>query len=300
MKALTLSKGLPLLKMGLLGHPGTGKTPTLATLVADPRLAPALWLDCGGNAEWVQRSGFIQYGVGLEKADDLDDVVEFIAMGQPANHPVRTVLGIGKEVVFKSVVLDTANRWQGLALEEIRQAKLDNLIKKAGGRPTPDQLRELRKRSEIDSLKDASEIAERTRRTLTPFVALPINVFITFHEDERIQVMAGEDGRGVGSVTKSIRPLFWGKTLGEVLGLLNLVGRIKTSKEVEEKQVGNKVVKVEKPYSTITWVSDDMMVKNQVSQRLLGKETKFFYTMEHGDTIKVMLDNIEKEILHGN
>src|SRR3990172_7896738 len=104
MKPLTLSKGLPRLRVGLLGVPGSGKTPTLATLVADPRLAPALWLDCGGNMEWVKRSGLIPHGVMIERSDDLDDVVEFLAMGQPANHPIRDMLGVGKDVKFKSVV----------------------------------------------------------------------------------------------------------------------------------------------------------------------------------------------------
>jgi len=295
MKPLTLSKGLPRLRVGLLGVPGSGKTPTLATLVADPRLAPALWLDCGGNMEWVKRSGLIPCGVELERADDLDDVVEFLAMGQPATHTVRSALGIGKDMVFKSVVLDTANRWQALAIEEQRQQKLENLIKKAGGRPTPEQLRKLRQGSEIDPLKDANEIAERTRRTLVPLVGLPINVFVSFHEDERIQVTAGEDGKGVGAVTKRIRPLFWGKTIGEVLGLLNLVGRLKTAKEVEEKQVNGRMVKVEKPYSTIRWVDDDMLVKNQVAPSLLGAETKFFYTKEYGQVINEVLNLIEAE-----
>jgi len=296
MKPLTLSKGLPLIRMGLLGVPGSGKTPTLATLAADPRLAPALWLDCGGNMEWVKRSGLIPYGVGLERADDLDEVVEFLAMGQPANHMVRTALGVDKDIIFKTVVLDTANRWQALALEELRQQKLEALIKKSGAaRPSSDQLRKLRQLAEIDPLRDASPIAERTRRTLVSLVGLSLNVFVTFHEDERLTVMAGEDGRGVGAVSKSIRPLFFGKTIGEVLGLLNLVGRIRTAKEVEDRTVGNKVVKVEKPYSTITWSSDDMMVKNQVSPLVLGRETKFYYDQNQGQTITVILDHIQEE-----
>lgn len=110
MELLNVSLENQLLRMLIYGKPGSGKTTLTASASLDPRLAPVLHIDAGGNPVSVAKTGAKPKIIRMTKLDDLNAIFGWLIDGQPENHPM--VKQAGCVPGYKTIVLDGITRIQ--------------------------------------------------------------------------------------------------------------------------------------------------------------------------------------------
>lgn len=104
------------LKLLLYGRPGSTKTRTAATAALDPRTAPVLHLDMGGNPLSIRDFEYKPDIVRLDKFSDLDAAYDFLTWMHANNRGKvaipKLVAELGLRTDYKTVIIDGVSELQ--------------------------------------------------------------------------------------------------------------------------------------------------------------------------------------------
>jgi len=92
------------LKMLIYGDPGTGKTRFVGTAAMDPRTAPVLYLNMGGNPVSMRSYEKKPDMIEIESMADFNPIYKWLKAGQPAGDKLVTDMGLHPP--YKTVVMD--------------------------------------------------------------------------------------------------------------------------------------------------------------------------------------------------
>lgn len=89
------------------GIPGSGKTTFCGTAALDPRTAPALHVDMGGNAMVLTTLSQTSTILTMDKLEDFNQMYDWLSKGQSPEHRFAKETGLGKDgIKFKTFVFD--------------------------------------------------------------------------------------------------------------------------------------------------------------------------------------------------
>jgi hypothetical protein len=257
---------LPVIRFGVYGQPGDGKTTLLAGVPQHPDLAPTLWLDIAGNPD--NHLDKIPYAYGLDTATDLLSALDYLCGGQKEVHPFRKLMGDNRpEQPFRSLVIDTFTEFQHLLINDVTGQEIDALQKKL----------DIFKLPEAEATRHGKSIKARTLNTARKaLVVLQLHTFIAFQEYETVSFQA-EGGR-IAAGAKTMQIDLYGASRTALPAYLNLMGRIYWMDGFEKQEYvrGGKTrtKDVAVTYPVIRWQDSDSQAKNQLAAGHLGTETK--------------------------
>lgn len=235
---------IPLIKLIVYGMGNSGKTTFAYSFHSDPRTAPVLGLNIGGNpqlvAMWTNGPAIID----LEKYSDIDMPFDFLHSGQPERHPFRKILGIGPQVKFKTVVVDTFSDWQRDLIENITG---DDAVSILSNFVAP------------EATKHGAKIMTGTSKIARNMIlGLPLNVILVLQEQEKVDFATG---------AVSLQPSLYGQSRRMVTAWVTLMGQMS---QVADKDKGGQ------PSPIITWNSpaSEKWTKNQIAPGRLGRGMK--------------------------
>lgn len=250
---------LPIIKFGVYGAAGQGKTTLLEGFHTDPRTGPSLWLNVGGNPQMLLKRGTLDFAIGLDNFQDFLEPLNFLLTNQPERHPFRKRWDIAPDFRFKSLVIDTFSDLQGLLIDSVVGIKSEDI----GSMDV--------QRIEVPSpTTHGKEIAGKTLFAARQMLlALNLHVFVSFQEFDNVVFIGDESGK-ILSGTKKAQISLWGQSRMKVPTWLNLMGRMywmKGGLVLTEVSPGKKINKPDF-YPVITWVDDEAHVKNQLAPSL--------------------------------
>jgi hypothetical protein len=110
------------LKLLIYGKPGKGKTTFAGSAALDPRTAPVLWIDAGGNPISLTRIGISADDdrlkpLALEKLSDLAECYRWFAGGQKSTDVYA--LENGLKPPYRTLVFDGITQMQRLSFDAI-------------------------------------------------------------------------------------------------------------------------------------------------------------------------------------
>lgn len=109
------------LRLLLYGKPGSCKTTLAGTAGLDPRSAPVLWIDAGGNP--ISLAHLRQPAIDVLQIDtigDLQEIYKWLAAGQPERDPFPKINQL--KPGYKTVVIDGITHTQRLSFDAITGA----------------------------------------------------------------------------------------------------------------------------------------------------------------------------------
>jgi len=236
------------LKAMVYGQGGTGKTRFLGSFNRDPRTAPILILNCGGNPISILDDKPEPFVVRIETGQDLDDFWLYLKAGQPKDHPIRRTVGIPDGLVFKSVGIDHLSEVQRRLNAGFAGVSMEAVL------PTSDWKL---------SLPQWGQSLTVMMNIVSLYYTLPVHCVINLQENQETDK---------ANIT-TIGPFLQGKAVGQAPSLAEIVGRMVRraigptgpTSDVED-PTGRKIV------SVLYWeTTGRFAAKNQVSQNL-GKE----------------------------
>ncbi len=248
-----------MLKFGVYGAAGQGKTTLLEGFHTDPRTGPALWLNVGGNPQMLLKRGTLDFAIGLDNFQDFLEPLNFLLTGQPEKHPFRKHWDIDPGYKFKSLVIDTFSDLQGLLIDQvvgIKSEDIGNMDIQRIEVPTPN----------VHGKAIAGKTLFAARQML---LALNLHVFTSFQEHDTVQFSGEEGSTKITGGTNKIQISLWGQSRMRVPTWLNLMGRMYWVRGgLVLTEVNGK--KVQKPdlYPVIAWKDDNSHVKNQLAESL--------------------------------
>lgn len=127
MKRVTLDT--PIFYKGLhYGLPGSTKTRTSCTAALDDRMAPALYINSGGNPlairDYEQKPDMIE----LEKIEDLNWIYKWLKDGQP-DHPMAKELGLDR-MPYKTLIFDGVSHFQQTIYHRLNNSTVGSMPEK--------------------------------------------------------------------------------------------------------------------------------------------------------------------------
>ncbi len=191
-------------KLFIYGNPGAGKTTFLATAASDPRTAPVLWLDAGGNPESIRRNEKLPSILQLESIKDFNIVYDWLKKGQPQEHQLATELELHNllpDEPFKMLVIDGFTEVQRIMMNEI----LGTHTKPPGA-----SLGQM-------EIQQWGEVLRRMVHIVSLFYKLPLHVAVTSLESVHYESMTSRPVFG---------PMFQGQSRTEVPSFALAVGRM--------------------------------------------------------------------------
>lgn len=125
------------------GDPGGGKTTLVASAMDDPRTAPLLLLNCGGNPASIRRRSTLPTILTIEDVAELNPVFDWLKAGQPTSEkdlPARLKSAYGLELTppYRSVAIDGMTELQRV----IQDKNLGNAGKGPGSDLKPAQIQD--------------------------------------------------------------------------------------------------------------------------------------------------------------
>lgn len=272
-----LFNGIPKLNMAIYGEGGAGKTTLAAGFAADPRTSPALWIDAMGNPQLFILSGKIQYGISIEKWQDLEEPLEFLLQKQPARHSFRrtyeqlTGTPLPPEVIFKSLVIDTFTFEQQKLIDYIVDYKPSS-----GKNVVPGT-------TKVDAKIHGGEIAGTTLALMHQILSSPVHTFVTYQVYDKLIFTAGDGGQVLDVGTKSQIHLY-GSARNLIPPWHNLMGKLDYVKKLVKDDKGKQVAM---SVPVIYWRDTESTGKNQIAPSL-GEQLEF-------PTASKILDAIEED-----
>jgi len=190
------------LKILFYGIPGSTKTRTSCTACLDPRTSPVLMLEAGGNPIAIRDYPSQPDIIHIDSLEDFNPIYEFLAGGQPANHPLVSAMGLRPP--YRTLIIDQITDIQRRVFEKatgnITTAGKPGII------PNPSQIQHF------------NQVLGYMIKFATLFYSLTnIHVIITSQERE-------DKDESTGMIT--YRPLLWGQSGTEVGGYAYLVSRL--------------------------------------------------------------------------
>lgn len=253
---------LPLLRLMLYGLGGTGKTHLAASFADDPRSAPVLLINSGGNPEMVLVGESPPLVVDLDSYRDLDVIYDFLAGGQPANHNLRTTLGWPNNLVFKTVVIDT--------LSDLQQQVV---VSAANPRYTSGKFSALQK----PDIQSWQKIGTWTVNMARDFLRLPLNIILVLQQKTKIDIERG---------ASEIRPALDGQSAEIVPAWVHLMGQMEQVRDSN----GDLVPKVWWESTTgHSWTKNQLAPRQTVG----GKQLDGLGRGMQGPTASRILDAVE-------
>lgn len=206
----------------LYGYPGSYKTRTLGTAASDPRTAPCLWLDAGGNPvsirDYEQKPDIIR----VQDLVDYNAPYDWIARGQPNADPLVKMFDLHPP--YRSIVIDQLTQTQRMYFDKVMVT---------GGTGPGDIVR----KREWDHY---NKVLYSMIHFAGLYYSLPIHVFMTAQEREGDP----DSGRPIG-------PALEGQSAVEVGSYAEAIGRLIAWERVEpalqrtlEKEYGTGAVDV--------------------------------------------------------
>lgn len=188
----------PFLRLMFYGQPGSTKTRTAATAALDPRTSPALMLSAKGNPASIRDYTKKPDIIIMEELKDLNEPYNFIAAGQPANHPY--VQQFKLHPPYKCIIVDGGTEIQRLSFGVVTGNQ------KVGPGTIPSQV----------EIQDFNKVLAQMVRFASLYFDLPIHVIVTTLEKSHTS------DTGVTTIS----PLLWGQSCEEVPGYATIVGRL--------------------------------------------------------------------------
>lgn len=260
-KSLSTPKvgNVPKLNFAVYGEGGSGKSTLLKGFDADPRTGPALWIDVLGNPYLFAQD--LTFGMELETWDDILEPVDFLRQGQPARHPFRKRWDIPKDLVFKSLVVDTFSSWQQLLIDFLVSEKPVNKGK----------MRDIVK---VDARTHGNEIAGTTLSIIRQILTVPVHTLVSYQLQDKL-IFSTNDGKSISSVDTKQEIALYGSSRTLIPPWHNLMGALRYEKFTKTEEVTKRGRTVEKPVvytaNVIRWRDTDGVGKNQVAPSL-GEE----------------------------
>lgn len=125
MRQVVLSGRSPL-KLLIYGKPGKGKTTFAGSAALDPRTAPVLWIDAGGNTISLTRLGIFEGDprlkpLALEKLSDLAECYRWFREGQKPQDVYALENGLTPP--YRTLVFDGITQMQRLSFDAIMKTE---------------------------------------------------------------------------------------------------------------------------------------------------------------------------------
>jgi hypothetical protein len=190
------------LKLLLYGPAGSTKTRTCATACDDPRTAPVLWLDQGGNPTSISTFKNQPDVIRITKLEDFNPIYAWLAMGQPSDHAVPKAFDLQTKEPYKTVVVDGLTGVQRLSMDVV-------LGTTAAGPSDFSPAMEFKHHGRI--------LGQMIRFGVHFFYGLEMHVIMTCLESEKQDDATGSFRYG---------PLIWGQSAGELPGQALAVARM--------------------------------------------------------------------------
>lgn len=192
------------LRLFIYGDPGAGKTTFLGTAASDPRSAPVLWLDAGGNPESIRRNKELPSILHLESITDFNVVYDWIKKGQEREHLFAVELELNNllpDEPFKMLIIDGFTEVQRIMMNEILGAHK---------RPPGASLGQM-------EIQQWGSVLRSMVHIVSLFYRLPIHVAVTALESVHYESMSGRPVFG---------PMFQGQSRSEVPSFSLALGRM--------------------------------------------------------------------------
>lgn len=188
------------LKLLIYGIPGSTKTRTAASAALDPRTAPVLMLEMGGNPVALGDFAAVPDIIHIEEMQDFNPIYTWLAKGQPASDPL--VKSMDLHPPYKTIIIDQLTAIQRMAFRKITNTPI--------GQPGT-----FLPRTEFQHF---GSVLAMMINFATLFFDLPnLHVIIVTLERE-------EKNEATGTIT--YKPLLWGQSEGEVSGIAYMVMRM--------------------------------------------------------------------------
>lgn len=209
------------LKVLAYGVAGSAKTSFCASAQQDPRTAPALLIDVGGNSLSLRRLPQDQRPTTLmvSELSDLNLIYDYFAAGQKPNHPFLKATNL-PHTVFKTLIFDGVTGLQRLSFEKVSG------VQTKGPGDIPNQIER----------QHFNIVLAHMTRFASLFFSLPVHVLVTALERELEDTATGRISYG---------PMLLGQSAGEVAGyayiVMRMVHRLRLASETQ-KQAADKAV----------------------------------------------------------
>lgn len=196
------------LKALFYGDPGSTKTRTSATAALDPRTAPVLMLNSGGNPVSLNDYEILPDIVTVDSLEEYNPIYEWLAAGQPVDAKIVKTLELNPP--YKTLVVDSITEVQRMSFNHVT----GNKSKGPGDIP-----------GRVERQHFGSVLAQMVYFARL-FLSLDMHVILTSLE-RRLE------NQVTGGVTHG--PLIWGQSASEIAGYAYLVGRLVHRAKTEKK-----------------------------------------------------------------
>lgn len=196
------------LKLLLYGQPGSTKTRTAGTAALDPRLAPVLMLEQGGNPLSMVSYPTQPDVIHMEKLEEYNPFYEWLAGGQDPKHEVVTKFDLHPP--YKTLVIDSITEVQRFSFG----------IVTGNSRTLPGTI------PQSTEIQHFNKVLAQMVNFARLFYSLPMHVILTSLERE-------DKDETTGTIT--YKPLLWGQSASEVSGYAYLVARLVHRAKLEGK-----------------------------------------------------------------
>lgn len=221
MELVNISLDNQLLRLLIYGKPGSGKTTLTAGASLDPRLAPVLHIDAGGNPISVAKTEARPKIVRMTKLSDLNHIYDWLFKGQPEDHVM--VQTVGCVPGYKTIVLDGITRIQFMSFG----VAMGNTDVKPGDMPTKPEW------------EHYSRVLLNMTNAFTRFYELKMHVIVTaledydkqFYDPDKVKLKDKE--LDDSDYYYQAMPAIDGKSANRVPGMAETVIRMATKHKIE-------------------------------------------------------------------
>lgn len=243
-----LYDGLPKMTAAFYGEGGTGKTTLVGQFANDPRLAPVFWVNAQGNPQVLELQGQHLVGFDLDHYKDMLETIDFFASNQSVNNPLRKKLDLPPDLMFRTLVIDTASFLQQRLMDYIYELSPDTMLKKQG-------------LVQIEATKHGAKIVGSFLSLVRKIMALPVHTILTYQLYEKVNFVQGAGDTIAGAnVHKQIQ--LYGSSRVIVPPWHNLMGHVEKVEGLDPK------TKKRGTLVKLTWRAPDKTGKNQLSVSL--------------------------------
>jgi len=221
MELVNLTTENQFLRLMIYGKAGSGKTTLTAGASLDPRTAPVLHIDAGGNPISVIKTGAQPKIIRMTKLADLNYIFDWLYKGQPEDHPMVAQLGCVPG--YKTLVLDGLTRIQFMSFG----VAMGNTGAKPGDMPS---------KPEWDHY---ARVLLNMTNAFVQFYDLKMHVIVTaledadkqFYDPDKVKLKVNE--LDDSDYYYQAMPAIDGKSLGRVTGMAETVIRMAAKHKVE-------------------------------------------------------------------
>lgn len=221
MELVDLSLANQYWRLMIYGKAGSGKTTLTASAALDPRMAPVLHVDAGGNPISVIKAGATPKIIRMTKLADLNFIYDWLYKGQPEDHPMVQQLGCVPG--YKTLVLDGLTRIQFMSFG----VAMGNTAANPGDMPSKPEWQEY------------NRVLLNMTNAFVKFYDLKMHVIVTALEDAERQlydpdkVKLKSNELDDSDYYYQAMPAIDGKSLTRVTGMAETVIRMATKHKVE-------------------------------------------------------------------